>query len=132
MGAKPLFCPPNNQTRIFKFCLYKKINMKESRNRYNNTKKTEYILNERCQFCKKKLSMTKKNVFRNFGENRRELFQDFLSEKKFPQNFCPQYLLQVCAGAPSRVWGSAPETDAILNILSQDGIHFGILLISHF
>src|SRR6218665_2544648 len=37
----------------------------------------------------KKLSMTKKKVVRNFGENRRELFQDFLSENKFAQNFCP-------------------------------------------
>ena len=27
--------------------------MKESRNRDNNTKKMEYILNERCKFCKK-------------------------------------------------------------------------------
>src|SRR6218665_980121 len=33
--------------------------------------------------------MTKNKVVRNFGENRRELFQDFLSENKFPQNFCP-------------------------------------------
>ena len=41
------------------------------------------------KFCKKKLSMTKKKVVRNFGENRRQLFQDFLSENKFPQNFCP-------------------------------------------
>ena len=63
--------------------------MKESRNRDNNTKKTEYILNERCKFCKKKLSMTKKKVVRNFGENRRQLFQDFLSENKFPKIFCP-------------------------------------------
>jgi len=30
----------------------------------------------------KKLLMTKKKVVRNFGENRRELFQDFLSENK--------------------------------------------------
>src|SRR6218665_3642857 len=89
MGAKPLFCPPNNQTRILKFVYLKKINMKESRNRDNNTKKTEYILNERCKFCKKKLSMTKKKIVRNFGENRMELFQDFLSENKFAQNFCP-------------------------------------------
>ena len=33
--------------------------------------------------------MTKKKVVRNFWENRRELFQDFLSENKFAQNFCP-------------------------------------------
>jgi len=26
--------------------------MNESRNRDNNKKKTEYILNERCKFCK--------------------------------------------------------------------------------
>src|SRR6218665_3266271 len=78
MGANPLFCPPNNQTRIFYFCLFKKNKMKESRNRDNNRKKTEYILNERCKF-----------FVRNFGENRRELFQDFLSENKFAQNFCP-------------------------------------------
>ena len=32
---------------------------------------------------------------------------------------------------PSGFWGSAPETEAILNILFQNGIHFGILLISH-
>src|SRR6218665_664572 len=75
MGAKPLFYPPNNQTRIFLFCLFKK-NMKESRNRDNNTKKTEYILNERCKFCKKVVDDLKKVVI-NFGENRRELFQDF-------------------------------------------------------
>src|SRR6218665_789528 len=62
--------------------------MKESRNRDNNTKKMEYIWNERCKFCKKVVSMTKK-VVRNFGENRRELFQDFLSENKFAKNFCP-------------------------------------------
>ena len=50
--------------------------MKESRNRDNNTKKTEYILNE-------------KKVVRNFGENRRKLFKDYLSEKKFALYFCP-------------------------------------------
>ena len=33
---------------------------------------------------------------------------------------------------PSGNWGGAPETDAILNISSQNGVHFGILLISHF
>src|SRR6218665_2980626 len=37
--------------------------------------------------------MTKNKVVRNFGENRRELFQDFLSENKFPQNFCPPIFL---------------------------------------
>ena len=52
MGETP-FLPPNNQTRIFYFVYLKKINMKESRNRDNNTKKTEHILNERCKFCKK-------------------------------------------------------------------------------
>src|SRR6218665_1905561 len=33
---------------------------------------------------------------------------------------------------PSGVWGGAPETDAILNILCQNGVHFGRLLISSF
>ena len=34
--------------------------MKESRNRDNNTKKTENILNERCKFCKKVVDDLKK------------------------------------------------------------------------
>src|SRR6218665_828897 len=34
--------------------------------------------------------------------------------------------------SPSGVWGGAPETDAIVNISSQNGVHFGILLVSHF
>ena len=33
---------------------------------------------------------------------------------------------------PSGVWGSAPEADVILNISSQNGVHFKILVISHF
>src|SRR6218665_2645822 len=33
---------------------------------------------------------------------------------------------------PSGVWGGAPETHAILNISSENGVHFWILLISHF
>ena len=33
---------------------------------------------------------------------------------------------------PSGVLGGAPETDAILNISSQNEAHFWILLISHF
>src|SRR6218665_3717808 len=86
MGAKPLFCPLNNQTRLFLILLFKKNKMKESRNRDNNTKKMEYILNER---CKKVVDDYKKKVVRNFGENIRELFQDFLPENKFAQNFCP-------------------------------------------
>jgi len=36
----------------------------------------------------KKLSMTKKKSS-EILENRKELFQDLLSENKFPQNFCP-------------------------------------------
>ena len=49
--------------------------MKESsRNRDNNTKRTE---------------KREKKVVRNFGENRRDPFQEFLSESKFAQNFCP-------------------------------------------
>src|SRR6218665_2301602 len=91
-GGQNPFLPPNNQTRIFKFCLFKKINMKESRNRDNNTKRTEYILNERCQFCKKKLSMTKKKVVRNFEENRRELFKIFFLKVNLPKIFVSQYL----------------------------------------
>src|SRR6218665_1187757 len=67
MGGKPLFCPPNNQTRFFNFVYLKKINMKESRNRDNNTKKTEYILNERCKFCKKKLSTMR--IFERIEDN---------------------------------------------------------------
>src|SRR6218665_3869255 len=33
--------------------------------------------------------MTKKKDVRNFGENRREIFQDFFSENIFSKNFCP-------------------------------------------
>src|SRR6218665_39486 len=92
MGAKPLFAPPIIRREFCNFVYLKKINMKESRNRDNNTKKTEYILNERCTFCKKKLSMTKKKVVRNFGENRRELFKIFCLKinlpKSFPPNIC--------------------------------------------
>src|SRR6218665_2764809 len=33
---------------------------------------------------------------------------------------------------PSGVWGGAPEKDAILNILCQNGVHFWLLLISYF
>ena len=73
--------------------------MKESRNRDNNTKKTEYILNERCKF-KKKLSMTKKR--------KENFFKIFCLKINFPkilappifvtQIFAPQYLGQVYAG----------------------------------
>ena len=72
--------------------------MKESRNRDNNTKKTEYILNERCQFFLKVVD-DKKKVVRNFGEDRRELFKIFCLKINFPKifaapnicdpNFCP-------------------------------------------
>src|SRR6218665_3838555 len=89
MGAKPLFCPPNNQTRILKFCLFKKINMKESRNRDNNTKKTEYILNERCKFCKKKLSMTKKRSSEIFERIEGNFFKIFCLKINFPKMFAP-------------------------------------------
>ena len=51
----------------------------------------------------KTLSMTKKKVVRNFGENRRKLFQDFLSESKFAQNFCPPiFVTQIFA--PQYLW----------------------------
>ena len=40
--------------------------------------------------------------------------------------------LGIVVRSPSGVWGGAPETDAILNISSQNGAHLGILLISHF
>ena len=33
---------------------------------------------------------------------------------------------------PSGVWGGTPEADVILNISSQNGVHFRILVISHF
>src|SRR6218665_2693972 len=82
MGQNHLFAPPIIIREFFYFVYLKKINMKESRYRDNNTKKSEYILNERCKFCKKK-------VVRNIGDNRRDLFQNFLSENKFHQNFCP-------------------------------------------
>ena len=39
-------------------------------------------------FVKKVVDDLKKVVI-NFSENRWELFQDFLSENKFPHNFCP-------------------------------------------
>ena len=32
---------------------------------------------------------------------------------------------------PSRVWGGAPETEAIFNISFKNGVHFWILLISY-
>src|SRR6218665_278042 len=81
--------------------------MKESRNRDNNTKKTEYILNERCKFFLK-LSMTKKTVVRNFGENRRKLFS-FLSKffsflSKFAQNLCPPPIFVTKLFAPPNIY----------------------------
>ena len=58
--------------------------MKESRNRDNNTKKTEYILNERCKFCKKKSSEILENIEGNF-------FKIFCLKINFPKIFAPQY-----------------------------------------
>jgi len=60
--------------------------MKESRNRNNNTKKIEYILYERCKFCKKVVD-DKEKVVRNFWEIRRQLFQAI---------FAPQYHNDIC------------------------------------
>jgi len=56
MGAKPLFCLPNNQTRICNFFHLKKIKherKQKQRQRKKNTKKREYILNEGYNFLKK-------------------------------------------------------------------------------
>src|SRR6218665_1023227 len=88
MGAKPLFCPPNNQTRIFLFCLLKKINIKESRNRDNNTKKMKYILNERCKFCKK-LSMTKKRLSEILERIEGNFLKIFCLKINLPYIFAP-------------------------------------------
>src|SRR6218665_2725123 len=40
--------------------------------------------------------------------------------------------LRSVVSSPSGVWGGAPENDAILNILCQNGVHFWLLLISYF
>src|SRR6218665_1403522 len=83
MGANPF--PPIIR-REFKKNLYLLKNKNEKkqkqRQRKKNTKKREYILNERCQFCKKKF-------VRNFSENRRELFKIFCVKIYFPKIFCP-------------------------------------------
>src|SRR6218665_4028630 len=66
MGAKPLFCPPNNQTRIFIFFyLKKKMKKAETETKKENTKKREQILNEGYNFLKKSCRGLKK-VIRNF------------------------------------------------------------------
>ena len=41
----------------------------------------------------KKLSMTKKKVVRNFGENRRELFKIFCFKINFPKIFAPSIFM---------------------------------------
>src|SRR6218665_2298206 len=85
MGAKPLFCPPNNQRRIFHFC---KENMKESRNRDKERK----IQRKGSKFCMKgvnffvKLSMTIKRSSEIF-ENRR-IFSKYIFPKFLPPNIC--------------------------------------------
>src|SRR6218665_2954638 len=91
MGGKtPFFAPPIIRREFFNFVYLKNKHERKQKQRqqYKENGKTEYILNERCKFFLK-LSMTKKKVVINFGENRRELFQDFLSKSKFALNFCP-------------------------------------------
>src|SRR6218665_2253340 len=56
--------------------------MKESRNRDNNTKKTEYILNERCKFVKKRSSEILERIEENF-------FKIFCLKIHFPKIFAP-------------------------------------------
>src|SRR6218665_2903641 len=91
MGGKtPFFAPPIIRREFFNFVYLKNKHERKQKQRqqYKENGKTEYILNERCKFFLK-LSMTKKKVVINFGENRRELFQDYLSKSKFALNFCP-------------------------------------------
>src|SRR6218665_4135791 len=91
MGGKtPFFAPPIIRREFFNFVYLKNKHERKQKQRqqYKENGKTEYILNERCKFFLK-LSMTKKKVVINFGENRRELFQDFLSKSKFALNFFP-------------------------------------------
>src|SRR6218665_2878933 len=77
MGAKPLFAPPNNQTRIFLFCLFKRNKherKQKQRQQYKENRVHFYILNERCV---------------NFVENRRELFKIFCLKVNLPKIFAP-------------------------------------------
>jgi len=93
MGVKPLFCPPNNQRRIFYFFIFYKKNMKVSRNRDTERK----IQSKGSKLCMKgvnfwkKLSMTKKRYFQNFFENVvwKCIFPKLLPPNICDPNFCP-------------------------------------------
>src|SRR6218665_1182901 len=98
MGEKNVFAPKIIRRKFFNFVYLFKKNMKESRNRDNNTKKTEYILNERCKFCKKKLSMTKKRSSEIFERIEGNFFKIFCLKINFPKMFAPQiFVTQIFA-----------------------------------
>src|SRR6218665_3873137 len=89
-GQNPFFAPPIIRREFCNFVYLKKINMKESRNRDNNTKRTEYILNERCQFCKK--SCRKKRSSEILERIEGNFFKIFCLKVNLPKIFAPQYL----------------------------------------
>ena len=62
--------------------------MKESRNRDNNTKKTEYIFNKRCKFCKKVVGLKKRSseILERIEGN---FFKIFCLKINFPKTFAP-------------------------------------------
>ena len=74
MGAKPLFCPP--------------IIRREAETETTIERKRSTFWIKGVNFVKK-LSMTKKKVVRNFGENRRERFKIFCLKITFPKIFAP-------------------------------------------
>jgi len=108
MGEKLLFCLPNNQTRICNVVIfYKTWKKAETETKKENTKKTEYILNEGCHFWKKLLLMTKKRSS-EILENRRGFFQKLfrmLSENIFSKNcFAPVFVTQIFAPQSEKLY----------------------------
>src|SRR6218665_4041498 len=92
MGAKPLFAPPNNQTRIFLFCLFKRNKherKQKQRQQYKENRVHFYILNERrinfvksCRRLKKRSSEIFERIEGNF-------FKIFCLEVNLPKIFAP-------------------------------------------
>src|SRR6218665_3710241 len=108
MGEKNVFAPKIIRRKFFNFVYLKKRNMKESRNRDNNTKKTEYILNERCKFCKKKLSMTKKRSSEILEIIEENFVKIFCLKINFPKIFAPPNIYDKstrCSAGPSSTFG---------------------------
>src|SRR6218665_821992 len=62
------------------------------------------------------------------GIKRRRCKTAIAEGKKPPHDYG---VLESVVSSPSEVWGGAPEIEAILNISSENGVHFWILLISH-